>query len=143
MSINPNRKDLKHSYDCFCVRSHQSQRQMSKLPTQEAPGLRPSCLEHQFANHRHCSRLVPQSGQANLPPYFDWNRSPLTFGADVRVCLVANWPSGKVSGDCRESSLQGRFGRFLALIVEEAIHRRYWEGPCDGPTMSNAVIPRL
>ena len=141
MSIGPNRGDLKDSYDCFWVRSHRSQRQMSKLPTQEAPGLHLSGLENQFANPRYSSRLAPQSDQVNLPPYFDW--SLLTFGADVGVYLMANRPTGNVGRDCGEGSLQGRFGCFLALIAEEAIHGRCWEVRDDGPTMPNRVISRF
>ena len=123
MNISLSRGDQKHSYDC-CVQFRRSQHQMSKLPTQEALGLHPFCFENQSANPRHSSHLVPQSDQVDL---LDWNRSLPTFRAEIRLCLVTNRPSSNVSRGCREGGLRERFGRFLALIVEEAIHRGCWE----------------
>ena len=116
---------------------------MSERPTQGALDLHPSCFENQSANPRRSSHLVPQSDQVDLPPDLDWNRSLLTFGVGIRLCLVTNQPSSNVGRSCWEGGRRKRFGQFLALVVEEATHGRYWEDPGDGPTTPNAVVSRF
>ena len=72
---------------------------MSKLPTQEPLGLHLSCLEGQSVNPRRSSRLVPRSDEVDLPLDLDWNWSLPTFGAEARLCLVANRSRSKVGGE--------------------------------------------
>ena len=116
---------------------------MSKLQTREAPGLHPPYLENQSANPRRSSHLVPQSDQVDLPPDLGWNRSLLTFGAGIRLCLVTNQPSSNVGRSCWEGGWRRIFRQFLAPVAEEATHGRYWEDPGDGPTTPNVVISRF
>ena len=113
MKISPNRRDQKHSYDCF----RQSQHRMLKLPTHEAHDLHPSCSEERSVNPRRSCHLMPQLDQVDLPservrppwgPMFDcawWLIGP----ASMSVGIFGKMPCGKCSGDFLRLLLKRRF----------------------------------